>query len=156
MRLWFTVAERAQRAATSENMQTDKAPANQENIFIDLTAGVANAHNQIKTFICSSFPFLVVLWVFAVRFFIWLCCEHLQHVFCQIAEVVFLICRWGFFLFAARWALSATVLIGLLQIMPKTHPWFIKRIGTTPLDNAPCAPTIFSVVKLAKVDSDTL
>ncbi len=28
------VAERAQRAATSENMQIEKAPANQENIFI--------------------------------------------------------------------------------------------------------------------------
>ncbi len=39
------VAERAQRAATSENMQKEKAPANQENIFISLTAGGANAHD---------------------------------------------------------------------------------------------------------------
>ncbi len=36
-----------------------------------------------------------------------LCCEHLQGVCCQIDEVVFLICN--IFLFAARWALSATV-----------------------------------------------
>jgi len=35
-------------------------------------------------------------------------------------------------------------LIGLLHITPKTHPWLIKRQGTT----------IFSIVKLAKVDSD--
>ncbi len=37
-----TVAERAQCAATSENTN---APANQENIFISLTADGANAHN---------------------------------------------------------------------------------------------------------------
>ncbi len=42
------VAERAQRAATSENMQIEKAPANQENIFISLTADGANAHNTNK------------------------------------------------------------------------------------------------------------
>ncbi len=30
---------------------------------------------------------------YAVRFFIWLCCEHLQRVYCQIDKVVFLICR---------------------------------------------------------------
>ncbi len=35
------------------------------------------------------------------NFFFWLCCEHLQHVRCQIDKVVFLICR-RFFLFAAR------------------------------------------------------
>ncbi len=61
-----------------------------------------------KEFICSTFLFLVVLWVFAVRFFICLSCEHLQHVRCKIGEVVCLICR-CFFLFAVRWALSATV-----------------------------------------------
>ncbi len=38
----------AQCAATSENMQIEKAPANQENIFINLTAGAANAHNTNK------------------------------------------------------------------------------------------------------------
>ncbi len=64
-------------------------------------------HNQIKNCICSAFPYLVVLWVFAVHFFIWLCCEHLQHLlsnwwrcFLDLLEL---------FLFAARWALSATV-----------------------------------------------
>jgi len=39
------VAERAQRAATSENIQIEKAPANQEHIFISLTADGENAHN---------------------------------------------------------------------------------------------------------------
>ena len=44
-------------------------------------------------------------------------------------------------------------LIGLLHVMPKTHPLLIKRIGTTLLDHAPGAPTIFPIVKLAKVDT---
>ncbi len=33
-----------------------------------------------------------VFFLFAAFLFIWLYCEHLQHVFCQIDEVVFLIC----------------------------------------------------------------
>ncbi len=37
----------------------------------------------------------------------------------------------------------------------QTHPLLIKRIGTTLLDHAPGAQTIFPVVKLAKVDSHT-
>ncbi len=41
----------------------------------------ANAHNTTKYIL------------FAARFFVWLCCEHLQRVHCQIEEVVFLICR---------------------------------------------------------------
>ncbi len=41
----------------------------------------ANAHNTTKYIL------------FASRFFFWLCCEHLQHVCCQIDESVFLICR---------------------------------------------------------------
>ncbi len=36
--------------------------------------------------------------LFAVRFFVWLCCEHLQRVCCKIEEVVFLICRCFFYL----------------------------------------------------------
>ncbi len=55
-----------------------KSTANQENIFISLTA--ANAHNTTKYIL------------FAARFFFWLCCEHLQHVRCQTEEVVFSIC----------------------------------------------------------------
>ncbi len=39
------VAERAQCAATWEHMQIEKAPANQENIFINVTADAANTHN---------------------------------------------------------------------------------------------------------------
>ncbi len=45
-------------------------------------------------------------------------------------------------------------LIGLLHIMPKTHPLLIMRIGTTLLDHVPGATTIFPFVKLAKVDLD--
>ncbi len=93
-----------------KHMQIEKAPANQENIFISLTADSANAHNTNKKrntlqmlttqtkkethckcshnqihFICSAFLF-------------WLCCEHLQRVRCQIDESVFLICRCFFYL----------------------------------------------------------
>ncbi len=39
--------ERTQHAATSEK-HSRKAPANQENVFINLTAGAANAHNTNK------------------------------------------------------------------------------------------------------------
>ncbi len=42
-------------------------------------------------------------------------------------------------------------LIGLLHVMPKTHPLLIKRIGTTCIDHA----DHFPVVKIAKVDLDT-
>ncbi len=54
---------------TSENMQIEKAPANQENIFISLTVEGENAHNTTPKKL------------FAVRFFFWLCCEHLQRVY---------------------------------------------------------------------------
>ncbi len=46
------------------------------------------------------------------------------------------------------------ILIGLLHVMPKTHPLLIKRIGTTLLDHALGAPTVSHVIKLAKADSD--
>jgi len=46
-------------------------------------------------------------------------------------------------------------LIGLLHATPKTHPLLFKRIWTTLLDHVPGVPTIFPIVKLAKVDSDT-
>ncbi len=49
-------------------------------------------HNQMKDFICSAFLCLVCV-VFAVHFFICLCCEHFQRVCCKIDQVVFLICR---------------------------------------------------------------
>ncbi len=42
------VAESAQRCNFRKHMQIEKAPANQENIFINLTAGAANAHNTNK------------------------------------------------------------------------------------------------------------
>ncbi len=58
--------------------------------------------------ICSAFLYLFVclfvflicwcFFLFVVHFFIWLCCEHLQRVCCQIDEVVFLICRCFFYL----------------------------------------------------------
>ncbi len=50
-----------------------------------------------------------------------------------------------------NWLLKGTgdeTLIGLLHVMPKTHPWLIKRIGTTLLDHA---LTVFPIIKLAKV-----
>ncbi len=72
-------------------MQIEKAPANQENIFISLTEDGVNAHNtnkerntlqmlttQPNTFYLQRVSFLVVLWAFAVCFFICLCCGHLQ------------------------------------------------------------------------------
>ncbi len=48
MALYKLKSERAQRTATSENMQIENATANQENIFISLTAGAANTHNANK------------------------------------------------------------------------------------------------------------
>ncbi len=41
------------------------------------------------------------------------------------------------------------------MLLSKTYPLLIKRIWTTILDHVPDAPTIFPVVKQAKVDSDT-
>ncbi len=90
--------ESATRCNFRKHMQIEKAPANQENIFISLTVDGANAlnttkketrckcsqHNQ-KHCICSAFLF-------------WLCCEHLQRVCCQFEEVLFLICRCFFYL----------------------------------------------------------
>ncbi len=44
-----TVAERAQACCNfRKHMQIEKAPANEENIFISLTADGANAHNTNK------------------------------------------------------------------------------------------------------------
>ncbi len=68
------------RPGCRKHMQIEKAAANQENIFISLTTRAANAHNQIKKHTANKILCLVVLWAFAVCFFICLCCEHLQHV----------------------------------------------------------------------------
>jgi len=46
-------------------------------------------------------------------------------------------------------------LIGLLHFTPNAHPLLIKRIETTFLNHALGTQTIFPVIKLAKVDSDT-
>ncbi len=61
-------------------------------------------------------------------FLFWLCCEHLQHVRCQFDESCFLNLQ-VFFLFAARWALSATVetlIEGLNEIF--IHVYFAWKI----------------------------
>ncbi len=71
------------------NMQIEKAPANQENISLTthtqqmLTTqpnkemySNCSQRNQINNCICSALIFLVALWAFAVHFFIWLCLEH--------------------------------------------------------------------------------
>ncbi len=59
------------------------------------------------------------------------------------------------FFFCYLKGMGDETLIGFLHVMPKTNPLLIKRIGTTLLDHARGAPTVFPVVKLAKVDSDT-
>jgi len=61
--LWFPLwGESSTRCNFRKHMQIEKAPANQENIFITLTADGAKCsqHKQIH-FICSSVSFLVVL-----------------------------------------------------------------------------------------------
>ncbi len=60
----------------------------------------ANAHNTAKYIL------------FAACFLFWLCCEHLQHVLCQIDESVFLICRL-FFAYLQR--VSFLVVLWALQ-----------------------------------------
>ncbi len=50
------VRESSTRCNFRTHMQIEKSPADQENIFISLTAGGANAHNQIH-FICSALFF---------------------------------------------------------------------------------------------------
>ncbi len=82
---WYTGGrESSTRCNVRKHMQIEKAPANQENIFIWQQMGKCSQHNQIH-FICSTFVF-------------WLCCEHLQRLRCKIEEVVFLICRRFFYL----------------------------------------------------------
>ncbi len=63
--IYYGSRESSTRCNFRKHMQREKAPANQENIFINLTAGAAN-------------------------YLICLCCEHLQRVCCKIDEVVFL------------------------------------------------------------------
>ncbi len=79
---FYTVAERAQHAATSEN--TCFFISRKQHNQFDSRCCKCSQHNQIN-FICSVFLCLVVLWVFAV-------------VCCKIEEVVFLICRCFFYL----------------------------------------------------------
>ncbi len=67
--LYYGGRERSARCNFRKHMQIEKAPANQENIFIILTADGTNPHKYI---------------LFAARFFFWLCCEHVQRVCCQI------------------------------------------------------------------------
>ncbi len=57
-------------------------------------------HKQIKKHTANAYN-TTKYNIFAGRFFVWLCCEHLQRVRCQIDKRFFLICR-CFFLFAAR------------------------------------------------------
>ncbi len=78
-------------------MQIEKAPANQENIFISLTADGENAHKQIKKHTANAHKHNQINTIFSV-FLFWLCCEHLQRVCYKIEEVVFLICRCFFYL----------------------------------------------------------
>ncbi len=83
------VRESSTRCNFRTHMQIEKSPADQENIFISLTAGGANAHNQIH-FICSALFFFFGCFVSICS----MCVVKLM-------KVVFLICR-CFFVFAAR------------------------------------------------------
>ncbi len=104
--VWSTVAERAQRAANRKNICKLRKPlpkfynahaANAHNttkkrntLQIEKNtcklrkhfrqfdnAQAANVHNTTKKETCCKY--LVVLWAFAVCFFICLCCDHLHH-----------------------------------------------------------------------------
>ncbi len=137
----ITVAERAQRAATSENTCKLRKHLPQ---FDNAHAANAQKRNalQIKCIwlwafaACCVLLYLFVLWAFAVCFFICLCWEHLLCVSlfvcvgsicticCQTDEDVFLIFWWFLYLHvfsevAAFWALSATVPYGLLHCLFK-------------------------------------
>ncbi len=94
--LYFTMAERAQHAAQKTHANK-KAPANQEKIFINLTAGAENVHYTKKIKKRTANSHNKELYLHCVSLFC-LCCEHLQHMHCKIEEVVFLICRCFFYL----------------------------------------------------------
>ncbi len=59
--------------------------------------------------------------LFAVRFFIWLCCEHLQRECYQIDEVDFLICRC--FLYLQRAEISRPLWFSLTHLDAMTQTW---------------------------------
>ncbi len=118
--LCFTVAERAQRAATSENTCKLRKQLSQkkffskkrnalqiENTFVNLTTHMLQTQPKQKR--AANKMYLVVLWAFAVCFFICLCCEHLHH----------LLSKWWkfFFLFAcAFWSCSTLSSLGIIFI----------------------------------------
>ncbi len=103
--------ESSTRCNFRRHMQIEKAPANQENNFVNLTKHTlqmlttqTNKEMHCKCFwffgcvvsICSAFFYLVVLWAFAA------------HVLSNWRSY-FLNLQVFFFLFAVRWALLATV-----------------------------------------------
>ncbi len=92
--------ESSTRCNFRKHMQIEKAPANQENIFINRCCKCSQ-RNQIKKRMTNTHNTIL----FAVRFFIWLCCEPL----CCKIDSYFLNLPFFVFLFAASWALSATV-----------------------------------------------
>ncbi len=68
-----TVAERAQRAANRKNTCKLRKHFRQFD-----NAHAVKAHNTLKKRAANKM-YVVVLWAFAVCFFICLCCEHLHH-----------------------------------------------------------------------------
>ncbi len=68
---YFTVTERAQHTTNRK-----KTPVNYENNLINLTTH--KLQMLTKKHAANTVIYLVVLWAFAVRFFICLHCEHLQ------------------------------------------------------------------------------
>ncbi len=100
---------------SSTRCKSKKTPANQENIFINFTTHAlkmltTQPNKETRT---ANKKYLVVLWLLAVRVFIY-CVVSMCSTCCETDEDVFLIC-WCFFYShvfseaAARWALSATV-----------------------------------------------
>ncbi len=121
------VAERAQRAANRKNTCKLRKRLPQ----FDNTHA-ANTHNRNSKKRAANKIDLVVLWVFAVCFFI--CVVSIFTICCQTDENVFLIC-WCFFYLhvfsevVARWALSATIK------KPKMKPVNLDGLGSYSCEN---------------------
>ncbi len=137
-RSFSTVAERAQRAATSENtckqtkhQQIKKTSSSIWQQVLQMLTTQTNKEFDLQCvslvvfgvlsnwwrcflkfagvcFLFAVFLYLVVLWVFAVRFFIWLCCEYLQRECCQIVLLI-----WRCFFYLQRVELSRPLYFSL-------------------------------------------
>ncbi len=84
MSLWHCGRESSTCCNFRKHMQIKKHQQIKKTSSYD---SASNAHTQPnKDFICSAFFVWYVLWVFAVHFFICLCCEHFQRVCCKLTS----------------------------------------------------------------------